>query len=116
MANHTEIDFLLTLEPSGVVVQEGDDADVENIREWLATPMGEVYGRPTWGHPLNQYRHLPHSTATARAIENSLLIKLAEDLPELPISRILVEPVGKDGYYIGIATPKAVIVINEKAI
>lgn len=112
----SEIDFLLELGPSGVVVVDGDDASLEQLREWLNTPEGSVFGRPGWGHPLEQYRHEPPSTSTARAIENSILIKLVVDLPDQVISRILCEPAGKDTYYIGLATPRAVLQINEQKI
>lgn len=116
MSIKAEIDFLLTLDPSGVRVLEGDDSNLEQLREWLSTPEGTVYGRPGWGHPLNQYRHEPPNANTARAIENSLLLKLVNDMPELAISRILCEPAGKDMYYIGIVTPRGVIEINEQRI
>ncbi|GAL07955.1 hypothetical protein JCM19237_335 [Photobacterium aphoticum] len=92
-----------------IIIRDGNQAKLENIREWLSTPEGTIYGRPDWGHPLDQFRHEPQSPSTALAIENTLLLKLASDLPDVTLSRILVSPMGKDGYYIGFGVPEGVI-------
>ncbi|UTM60491.1 hypothetical protein L4174_023790 (plasmid) [Photobacterium sp. CCB-ST2H9] len=98
-----EISFLMESDAAGVIVHEGGEARLEQLREWFSTPVGTVYGNPSWGHPLNQYRHEPELSAPA--IENSILLKLPLDLPEIPVTSILCEPAEKDLFHITIGTP-----------
>lgn len=105
----TELDFLMTLDSGGVVEKEDGAAYVEVVREWLSTPISTVWGDPSWGNNLNQYKHQPQSTTTESAIENSILLKLPTDCPSIKIGAILCESIEKDLYQISIFTRYGVI-------
>ena len=99
-----ELDFMLSFDPSGVIVKDGANAEIERLREWLFTPESTRFGNPAWGNDIGSYRHEPMSTNTARAIENSILLKLPRDCPNLPVARIRCDPADKDLYRIYIVT------------
>ncbi|HIF9347113.1 TPA: hypothetical protein ACX6RX_003224 [Photobacterium damselae] len=99
-----ELSFTLNVDADGLVTKEGADAQLEKIREWLYTPVTTLWGYPAWGNPYQQYKHEPMSISTARAIENSTLLKINQDIENAEIKKILCIPVEKDMYYIGIAT------------
>lgn len=106
-----ELDYLMTLEESGVVEYEGSAAAANDISEWFATPRGQVYGRPDWGNELVKFRHEPPTEATAIAIENSVVVGIARDMPYVQLAAIRCEPHATvpDMYLIQIATPDGVI-------
>lgn len=88
-----EVDYLLNLNESGVVVYDNYSAAINNVKEWLDTPEGSVWGRPYWGNNLDQFKHEDtNSKITAVQIEFSILQGLARDLPFLQISSIWCEP------------------------
>ncbi|PLR30231.1 hypothetical protein CYR55_22370 [Chimaeribacter californicus] len=85
-----EIDHLMTLESNGLKEYGGElQSKAAQLREWLDTPVGSVYGLPGWGCILNQFKHEPTNQAHVQVtIECQLLQKLAEDLPNLKITGI----------------------------
>ena len=99
-----EPDFLLNFDPSGVIIHHGANAEIERLREWLYTPVTSRFGNPEWGNNIGSYRHEPMCNTTARAIENSILLKLPLDCPDLPVAQIRCDPIDKDLYRIAILT------------
>ena len=99
-----EIDYLMGIDVGGIKTYSNGDVYHNQILEWFDTPVGKVWGKPSWGNTLNQYKHFPHSASTAAAIENSIMIKMPRDLPSIPIKRIRVETIGADLYRIRIIT------------
>jgi hypothetical protein len=97
-----ELDYLLNASEGGVESYGEDIAAISRISEWLDTPQGQVWGSPSWGHTLTQYKHQPMSGDTAAAIENSIAAKLPIDLPDIAISYIRVEPKEIDFWHIAI--------------
>ncbi|QED79219.1 hypothetical protein FTV91_26625 (plasmid) [Escherichia coli] len=90
--NNNEIDPLLTLELSGVKTYESrEEAWGARLYEWLNTYQGEVYGDPSWGNVLPQFKHEPTNLSHVQiAVEAMLLQKLTVDLPDIPISGLSV--------------------------
>lgn len=97
-----EIDYLLTATIDGVQTFSDDNAALSRVAEWLDTPKGQVWGSPKWGHELTQYRHYPLNGATAAAMENSVSAKLPQDIANLTLSSVKVEPDGVDKWVITI--------------
>lgn len=85
-----EIDHLMTLGTNGLKEYSGElEAKAAMLREWLDTPVGCVYGLPSWGNILAQFKHEPTNLPHVQvAIESRLLQKLADDLPDLKITGI----------------------------
>lgn len=92
MANYNEIDPLLALELSGVKTYSSqEEAWAARLYEWLNTPVGEVYGNPSWGNILPEFKHEPtNQTHIQIAIESRLLVKLNVDIPDVPVRGISV--------------------------
>ena len=100
-----EIDYLLSIDASGLIIHSGSDILMNQLSEWIDTPVGSVWGNPGWGNTLTQYRHLPPSSATSASIESSIIIKLPRDLPRIAVNKVQVEVVGVDTYRINLFTP-----------
>ena len=85
-----EIDYLMSLGTNGLKEYSGElEAKAAMLREWLDTPVGAIYGLPSWGNILAQFKHEPTALPHVQvAIESRLLTKLFEDLPELKITGI----------------------------
>lgn len=75
-----EIDYLMRLNESGVIVHEGGDAAINNVTEWMDTPKGHVYGNPPWGNSFASFRHAPPSEAVEIGIENMIVTELPRDV------------------------------------
>lgn len=97
-----EIDFLMAIDAEGVKSYSGVAACAEQLREWLATPVGSVWGKPDWGNKLSQFKHMPISDDTAAMIEAYLIMAMAKDLPNLQTDGIRVIPITVDLYKINI--------------
>ncbi|MCX8979198.1 hypothetical protein NLN92_14390 [Citrobacter portucalensis] len=95
-----EIDSRLRVDVSGVVLFLEEKAMPAQLEEWLRTPQGSVWGWPSWGNPLARFKHEPMNDYTAVAIENFLIDKLEQDLPDLPLSGVRCNPVSDDLYQI----------------
>lgn len=95
-----EIDPLLRVNESGVVIKEGDeDVWMVRLEEWLRTPIGSVWGLPHWGNPMAEFKHEPigeDSVHVDVAIENRLAKKLRSDLPGLALQAIRCEALSGD--------------------
>jgi hypothetical protein len=79
-----EIDSLMRTDFGGVVIYEGENASkVAQFDEWLHTPAGSVWGLPTFGNTMKDFKHEPSGNATEIAIEAAMITKLNIDLPEL---------------------------------
>ncbi|MDH0348168.1 hypothetical protein [Aeromonas dhakensis] len=106
-----EVQYLMLLDESGVITCSGLEAHANNVEEWLDTPKGHVYGRPSWGNELAWFKHEPPNEDTAVALENSILIGMAADLKHIQVSGILCEPhpVEIDRYRVQIMTQEGFI-------
>ncbi|HBM2815727.1 TPA: hypothetical protein LU109_003639 [Enterobacter hormaechei subsp. xiangfangensis] len=84
-----EIDSQMRTDAGGVIIYEGDEASqVAQFDEWLRTPMGSVWGLPSWGNNLDDFRHEPSGNSTEIAIECALMTKIRQDLPDLGLQAI----------------------------
>ena len=97
-----EIDYLMSTTMEGVQVYDEATAVIARVAEWLDTPVGQVWGSPLWGNNLTQYRHEPMNGDTAASMENSIALKLPQDLPDVAISRVLCEPMNADTWRVQI--------------
>ncbi|WP_219563903.1 hypothetical protein [Salmonella enterica] len=85
-----EIDARLQTNESGVIIAEGSTAAwMARLDEWLRTPEGSVYGLPSWGNPMEEFKHEPFGSETSHivevAIEGRMMKKLRQDLPGLDV-------------------------------
>lgn len=84
-----EIDALMRTDAGGVIIYEGDNAaQLAQFDEWLRTPVGSVWGLPSFGNTLADFRHEPSGNSTEIAIEAALISKLRQDLPDLTLRGI----------------------------
>ncbi|NBF24624.1 hypothetical protein [Enterobacter hormaechei] len=92
MASYNEIDPLLTLKLSGVqTYNTQQEAWAARLYEWFNTFQGDIYGDPAWGNIMPRFKHEPTNLSHVQiVIEAQLLAKLAEDLPDVPISGLAV--------------------------
>lgn len=106
-----EVDYLMALDESGVITYSGDEAVANNVSEWLNTPRGHVYGRPQWGNELALFKHEPPNDDTAVALENSILLGMQVDLPQLQVSgiRCVPDPVEPDIYRVQMMTQQGFV-------
>ncbi|MGL5103061.1 MAG: hypothetical protein ACRC6N_11130 [Plesiomonas sp.] len=88
-----EIDCLMRVDSGGVIINLGAKKAIPSqLDEWLRTPVGSIYGLPEWGHPLADFRHEPTDETVAVFIENKIVSKLRNDLPNVAISGIRCVP------------------------
>lgn len=65
-----EIDARLQTNESGVIIAEGSTAAwMARLDEWLRTPEGSVYGLPSWGNPMEEFKHEPFGSETSHIVE-----------------------------------------------
>lgn len=107
-----EIDYLLRLDAEGVITFGGDYAIVAQVREWLDTPRGQIWGKPDWGNLLSQFKHLPINNDTASSMEAFILLTLGDDIPNAMIEGIRIHPTALDLYRIVLEVGGTVI--NEE--
>lgn len=101
-----EIDYLMRLDESGVIVHEGDAAAVNNVTEWMDTPRGHVYGNPAWGNDFAAFRHAPPSEAVEIGIENMIVTGLPRDVVGVVVKgvRCSASKSELDKYHVGVDT------------
>lgn len=102
-----EIDYLMSLDESGVILLEDEaEAIANNIKEWMDTPRGQIYGNPNWGHDFGKFKHEPHNETTAVGIEGMILTGLPRDVANVSIYAIWCEPdpVALDKYNVEVVT------------
>jgi phage baseplate assembly protein W len=87
-----EMDMLFNTNNGGFIVYEGAAAVQHRLENWCATPRGSLFGKPAWGHTLTQFLHEPPTDTLASVIETELVIRLGEDLPEVELQWVRVEP------------------------
>ncbi|MCG7545431.1 hypothetical protein MHM93_14715 [Pseudoalteromonas sp. MM17-2] len=104
-----DIDYLLRLDSSGVVVHQDASVYINNIYEWLDTPEGSVFGNPAWGNALDRYKHENLTTDLEVSIENHVLRKMLVDLPQIPVSGVKAEILSFDQFALSIKTPFGVV-------
>ncbi len=106
-----EIDYLMQLDESGVIVHEDDAAVLNNVVEWFKTPRGSVYGNPAWGNILHSFQHEPPTEATEIAIENMIVVDLPRDVRNVQISgiRCAADPGELDVYNIALQTGQGLL-------
>lgn len=97
-----EIDYLMRLDQGGVIEFGGNDGAIAQIREWLDTPQGQVWGKPQWGNLLSQFKHEPMDEITEVAMENTIMLTIKSDLPRIDIGGIRVKCLDIDAYKITI--------------
>ncbi|WP_270820497.1 hypothetical protein [Aeromonas sp. Y311-2] len=87
----TEIDYLMQLDESGVQLREQEDAMINNVAEWMDTPIGSVYGRPGWGNRFISFKHEPPGEDLEVAIENMIVTDLPRDVRGVVVRGIRCE-------------------------
>lgn len=92
-----EIDYLMALDESGVVVLEDDDAAINNVREWMDTPVGSIYGLPAWGNRFAAFKHQPPTEAVEIAIENMVVTELPRDVRGIIVRGVRCSSSTEDG-------------------
>ncbi|EIH4659274.1 hypothetical protein B6P79_003803 [Escherichia coli] len=100
-----EIDALLKTNESGVIIAEGNTATwMARLDEWLQTPEGSVYGLPSWGNPMAEFKHEPFGSEASHVvevvIEGRMLTKIRQDLPGLNIQGIRCTSISEDSMLI----------------
>lgn len=100
-----EIDSRLRTDESGIVIAEGQaDTWMTRLDEWLRTPVGSVYGLPSWGNPMEEFKHEPIGSGNNHiievVIEGRLTTKLREDLPGLGLQAVRCAAVSEDQFQI----------------
>ncbi|HBT4785493.1 TPA: hypothetical protein MB364_000791 [Klebsiella variicola subsp. variicola] len=96
-----EIDARLRVDENGILIAEGArDAWMSRLDEWLRTPMGSVYGLPSWGNPMEEFKHEPIGSSNNHvievAVEGRLTDKLREDLPGLNLQSVRCSALSAD--------------------
>jgi len=104
-----EIDFLLEVNSLGVITYDDEQAAINNIREWVLTPMNDIYGMPSWGNQFHLFRHYPANVILEMQIEAHIVIKLPIDIPSVVITGIKVVAQGIDDIVVTIGTPQGAI-------
>jgi hypothetical protein len=104
-----EVDFLLDVNSLGVISHKDGDALMNNIREWVLTPVGDVYGMPSWGNQFHLFRHYPANEILEMQIEAHIVTKLPVDMPSIPINGIRVIAKGVDSVTVVIGTSLGVV-------
>lgn len=95
-----EIDYLFGVTPAGLKeYNDPSEAIQHRFENWITTPRGSFWGRPTWGHTLRKYLHDPASPTLAGVIELELAQTLTQDIPEVELIYVRVkEAFAEDGY------------------
>ncbi|EIM1710161.1 hypothetical protein JFQ88_004055 [Aeromonas dhakensis] len=101
-----EIDYLMAMDESGVIVHEGESAILNNVAEWMDTPRGHVYGNPAWGNRFAAFKHSPPSEAVEIGIENMVVTDLPRDVVGVVVRgvRCAPSPTQIDMYHVQIDT------------
>jgi len=105
----SEFDYLLNWNTKGIKSYSDQMAMNCKVTEWFDTPAGSIYGKPDWGHRLEQYKHEPHSPATASLIEMDVVLDITRDIPDVIVNAIKVQATDMDRYDIYIYTNDDVI-------
>lgn len=103
-----EIDHNLSLE-DGELKIHSENPLLAKVDFWLDTPKGQYWGRARWGHRYNQFRHEPLSVSTEVAMENMTIADLEVDIPQIVVTGISIQILGKDQFQITINTNAGVI-------
>lgn len=104
------IDYLLELDEQGVIVHRESGVILNNITEWLDTPRGSVFGKPSWGNELHKFKHETMNDDLAISVENLIIRGLIRDLPIFTsASTVTVRSDDFDRYAISIITPYGTI-------
>lgn len=96
-----EVDSRLLVDESGIVIAEGPKKVwMVRLDEWLRTPAGSVYGLPSWGSPMAEFKHEPigstNNTTIEVAVEGRLTDKLRQDLPGLNLQAVRCTAISED--------------------
>jgi hypothetical protein len=108
-----EVFYKLTANIDGVQTYSGGEAKLARVAEWLSTPEGQIWGAPHWGNRLAQYRHSPMNGDTSAAIENHIAIDMTQDIADVAITSIRVEPVSVDRWNIKLSISGVATTINQ---
>ena len=73
---------------SGVRQFHGQTALTERVNNWFSIPVGELWGMPTWGHPLHQYLHETIDDDLLSVIDMHVSSKIEHDLPDVTVKAI----------------------------
>jgi len=87
-----EYNWEIGLSPSeGIKTHDDSDAMNQRILEWLNTPTGTVADHPSWGHPLNIYKHDPTSPNLSIIASMAIRKKIIQDIEDLVVGRVYAE-------------------------
>lgn len=100
-----EIDYLIGLNEQGVIVHSAENAAFNLIKEWFDTERGEVFGNPSFGNDLSQFKHEPLNSDSVVTYESAIVFGLSRDLPMIKVSGIRVELISEDQVQIWLYTP-----------
>jgi len=103
-----EFDHLLAMEDGQLKTYDEDEA-TEKINWWLATPQGEKWGDPHWGHRLQQFKHDPVSESLEVGIEAHIHTKMRKDLRMVQIRGIGVKCLSADEVELVIITQSGLV-------
>lgn len=95
-----EIDSLLRVDAQGIILYLDGQAMPAQLEEWLRTPENSVWGWPSYGNPMRQFKHEPTNENTAVIIENYLIDKVDTDIPDLTLMGVRCNPVKSDMFQI----------------
>lgn len=101
-----EISHLLEMNEGGLVTFGRSESEGEQIRFWLSTPQGEVWGNPAWGNPYIDFKHESLDENLEVEIEFEFLSSLSRDLPHIDVSLIAVSAIGVQDFELKVITNK----------
>jgi hypothetical protein len=96
-----EIDSQMRVDENGILIAEGSQPTwMARLDEWLRTPVGKVWGLPSWGNPMEEFKHEPIGSENNHllevAVEGRLTDKLRDDLPGLNLQLIRCAAISED--------------------
>ena len=98
-----EMSHLFGSDPTGFMESAGAAAVAMRFENWISTPKGTFWGRPSWGHTLRKFLHEPPTDTLAMVMEAEIVATLAKDIPEVEIEYVRSKPSDlEDGYALSI--------------
>lgn len=85
-----ELSHLLQINSNGLATFEGVAAYGEQVRFWMNTPQGQIWGRPSWGNPFVDFKFMDVTEDSCIEMELKILSAIKRDLPDVPIMDVSV--------------------------
>ena len=108
-----EISHLLEIENGELVTFDDQTAEGEQVRFWLNTPQGSVWGKPWWGHPHDKFKHEPLDENLQVLISMKTISAIRRDLPHIAIRDIQVTKLDVEKALIALVTKKGAYVEKD---